>query len=738
MSVRILQPPYAPLSLITLVAFLLCNFSLADEAIVSLANSKSEDSLVTPAMRREAEKPTWVGDTDKLPAFPKPHPEKAFADLNVKILQPDGSILRTPREDWEAARKLVATDPVWRDWIEKKRAVIDSWMLRHHDRTEWRAGWWHDFVSPKDGSFLIWTEDIPGEQTQSFRSKSGHNVPLTPKLVAAWIGTFRKKHTATMADAARMYRITGDICYGEWAASQLDFYAGNYEKWPLSWDRKHPARLGIHCLDDATLLTNLTETARILFDTPSAPATRRESWRRQLFIPHAQMLGQSYHVIHNIATWMRAAQTQVALLYQDEELWQQAVEAPYGLRNQLRRGVTTDYFWYEQSMGYNDYVVTAVLPTLIFAGLTGQGERLREEAAIVQNLMISPLTIRFPDENRLPCPADATGTPRVPLKTLAAAAQILPTTIGINHAHSNLDWPRLLDPLTDLQTSISSSQGKAPVTLPPVTSRSMESSRFALLRQGSWQVFFHYGQIFQSHSQAEALNWSATFNGVDITHDPGTSGYGSKLNQGYFKRGLNHNVPLFGGEGQAGWAPGRLLGFQPGTLALPALVTAIQDTYRPGLSARRSLRIEGDALVDHITLTRTAASKKSATLSLPGLTLHFQGTPRLTPNFQPDGTLAKGRPAAFRYWENISSARFTDHAQWMVEFPEGITLSVTLDCPGFFVIYQGSAPDSPPNRRAGFYVEMEQPLINANDSVSITTRLAPLVQKTPPVLEPPQ
>jgi hypothetical protein len=86
--------------------------------------------------------------------FPKPSPERAFAEL--KHLDSKGSPLRRAREDWDGARQRAAS-PQWRSWIATRRAELDDWMANRGDRVEWIAGWWHDFVSPEDGSFLTWT-----------------------------------------------------------------------------------------------------------------------------------------------------------------------------------------------------------------------------------------------------------------------------------------------------------------------------------------------------------------------------------------------------------------------------------------------------------------------------------------------------------------------------------------------------------------------------------------------------
>src|SRR6185436_5474012 len=123
----------------------------------------------------------------------------------------------------------------------------------------------------------------------------------------------------------------------------------------------------------------------------------------------------------------------------------------------------------------------------------------------------------------------------------AETYRVFPTTIGLEGAAKARDWNTLLDPPP---------ASPRPTTLPPVTSRNFESTRMALLKSGPWQVFLHYGQLTRSHAQAEALNYVAFFGDTDITHDPGTVGYGSPLYKSYYARGSTHNVPLVNGEGE--------------------------------------------------------------------------------------------------------------------------------------------------------------------------------------------
>ncbi|MBI4622888.1 MAG: hypothetical protein HY736_06635 [Verrucomicrobia bacterium] len=118
-------------------------------------------------------------------SFPKPEPEKTFADLKVYAAQ--GRPWRAAIEDWAGARRRVAGDPAWTEWLDKERRHVDAWIAKHRDRVEWAAGWSHDGISPKDASRVIWSGKIPREETQFFFSPSDPQIEITDKLFAWWV-----------------------------------------------------------------------------------------------------------------------------------------------------------------------------------------------------------------------------------------------------------------------------------------------------------------------------------------------------------------------------------------------------------------------------------------------------------------------------------------------------------------------------------------------------------------------
>jgi oligo-alginate lyase len=608
--------------------------------------------------------------------FPKEEPERAFASL--KVFDEKGSPVRAAREDWAGAKERIATDPAWDTWLKERRAAVDAWITEPRDRAEYVAGWWHDFVNDKDGAFLEWTPEPP------------RNVG--PKVFGGWVFGLRSRNGDMMVEAARMWRLTGEQRYFDWAAGQLDFYAENYAKWPLQ-ESKSKSRLMHQSLDDANMLVRFVEAARTLEgDVPEAHregwAARRHRWVEQLFRPMTLLLDETFQRVHNIACWQRAAMAMAAIYTDDADLWARAVDGEFGIRRQVRDGITSDYLWLEQSLGYNRYVVRAFLPLLHLAGITGRLDELREESAAIQNLMLAPSVLRFPG-GWLPTPADTTGKRKQwpEYAVVSEARRVFPTRlVAIDHRVVGRTWGQLLDPVAappPLEREEEDALWRSP------ESRSLESSRMALLKREDWQVFFHYGQLDRSHAQAEALSYEAFHGETDVTHDAGTVGYGSPLHAGYYRTAAAHNVALIDGEGQQGWDEGELLRFD----AERARVTARQPRYRENAGVTRQLSIEDDRLVEETTITTTDGGSHRL-----GIIVHVQGKVKVPREARPTATqLAQWqRPRRWR-------APFVTELAATIG---GKPFRIRMTAPRALTVLHAQVPDAPPNKREALYFEV--------------------------------
>lgn len=611
------------------------------------------------------------------PALASPTSEirKKFSEL--KIYDEKGNPWRAATEDWDGAKNRVANEPNWKQWLQKERKTVDDWISRTADRVEWASGSSHDGVGP-DGSALIWTSKIPIEETPSFTSQSGAHVEITPKITGWWVVTFRARNADMMVRAARLYRMTGDQHYFNWVTRQLDFYAQNFLKWQ---PRRGGARLFGQTLTEATNLIKFAESIRIL--RKEIPDEKMRIWWDQLFKPEIDILNETALTIHNIACWHRSATAQIALVFGEEEIWRAALDGPYGIRQQCAEGITQDFLWQEQSFSYNYYALRAFSTLFTAAGLQGRATELANEMELVENLMLAPLYLRFPD-GTLPTPSDSSeikieNRPR----TLVDNYRIYPTRLGLSGAVERFSWDTLLDPPAPVPNS----------ALPQVESNNLESMRMAVLRSGSWQIFFHYGQISKSHTQAEALNYTAYYGEVPITRDAGTTRYGSPLHKDYFTRGPSQNAPLIDGLGQKSSQPGELIAFSTN----PPLVRASQPKYQPRASVIRTLKIEDPKLIESTELNSRIPAKL-------GVVLNIQGRAKIPTSFKPDPTFYENRPEAFKYWTNVTSAQFDGHATFEIDYG-AVTMLLTFSANQKFTIWHATTPDKPPKKREGFYLE---------------------------------
>ena len=94
----------------------------------------------------------------------------------------------------------------------------------------------------------------------------------------------------------------------------------------------------------------------------------------------------------------------MALYCKDAALWRLRWLLPFE-SDQVRAGGDSDTIWFK-ALGYNGYVVKALAPFFEYALMEGKGAGLETEMATVENLLLSPLVMRFPN-GQLPNPADA-------------------------------------------------------------------------------------------------------------------------------------------------------------------------------------------------------------------------------------------------------------------------------------------------------------------------------------------
>ncbi len=584
-------------------------------------------------------------------------------------------------EDWAAARLKLSIAKEWAGWLAQRRQLLDVWIAAQTERGAFVGGYIHDYIDPNTGVRLVWTSATP-------KPPPGADGSTAQRLERAWVAFMREYNIARISDAARLYVLTGHGEYAVWAASQLDLYASNYERWPLR-TASGRGRMFAHGLDEATNVFALLDSARLL--EKYAGTQRATKWREDLFYPIAQNLKTITSPLTNIGLWQSAAIAAVAMRYGDGQLLEYARTSPFGISETLRQGVTRDNLWVEGSFSYNAYVLDVLDKLLTAAALEEQADAFTQEALLARRLLLAPLDSRFED-GTLPTPGDGTmGFPARPSWLYAKLYRSVPTWFGLRQAMAVRSWETLLDPPV-----LPVGDG---MPLPPVMTRHFPANRMAVLKAGPWQAFVRYGQVVANHAHADALAYELADGATKLSSNAGTASYAAKQHLDYFTQAAAHNVPLINGEGQAAIpASAELVGFA----AAEDSLQVIFPRYRSGVTVERAWRVTAHGFAERTGIFMQPLAG-AARLGSAFHTTCRVGTGTLSLSSDPLGPPAT---KAMKFWTDVQE--YSAGKQWRVSLqcPGSRAYELVVNGPAEQRVIVASAPNTPlPATRTVIYFD---------------------------------
>lgn len=589
---------------------------------------------------------------------------------------------RVAKEDWPTLVSRYKNDPDVANWVQKtEQARVDAWMARNFERADLIGGWVYNYIDPKTNLLRSWspTDAEPAAGT----------TETEKKFKGAWVAWGRQYNIAQAQAAARIYRATGLTKYADWAAKQLDFYATQYGKWPVS-TAEGRSTMYMQGLDEASDAFALVDTARLL--ESYAGAARTATWKNQLFMPMAANLKSTSAPKSNIQLWHASAIAAIAMRYKDATLLDYAINDVAGIKSNMNAGLTSDNLWIEGTFSYNTYVIECLSKLLVAAGIEGYADRFTAEADGALRMLLAPMEYRF-DDGSLPNPGDSTGAQVVVNDAVHwYLYRTMPTYWGVAKATAWRTWESLLDAPTANKTT-------TPPPIPTATTKNFNSLRWSVLRAGNWQAFVRYGGMLANHWADESFNFELRHGTTAIAVDPGTVTYGSPYHQGYFQRGVAGNVPLVDGDNQSKWAPGTLTSFDLAN----ATVSAEQPLFQADASVGRTFRVTTGGLVEQAVIKVPSGKTKR-------LGMVFSSSCDIVPGTGVSS--ATGQPAlpavtAFGYWTN--TATYTTTSNWRVTLKCAGNKNYVMQVwgPGTQRLYIGKAPNTPmPSTRNSIYYEV--------------------------------
>lgn len=506
--------------------------------------------------------------------------------------------------------ELISSVEENRQIIEAMKADVDAFMPDFSDSPEKLSRWGHYYFCDDDGGRLIFDLHSPHKHRCEVCGKVYENDILD----GVWTYFYRNRAVVLGLVSAVIYRATKEKKYFDYAVKVMDFYAKHYSEFPLHnkenfmCDSYEDMKWGCgrmmpQGLNESIVAIRFVQTIEILRDELD------KDWLdmvyHKMFREMFALLAPQATRIHNISCWNLAAIGVMGLAFHDQEMLDFTFGSEYNIREQLKKGVTTDYFWYEGSIHYNFFLLEGISYLYLFSRIY-EYDFGKESSEILEHMFVQAYSYAF-DNQYLPNPND--GWPNLNLRTFSYIYHTMARAAGENSAIGNIT--KLIENCPEQRTILPLSEPyycKNKVCLEqllfnidfdyskfePVKreSRNFPKSNFAMLRNDAWNVFMKYGLNGKSHAHPDIMNVEVMYRGHRISRDLSNAGYRAKLCNEWHRKTLSHNTVCFNGTDITSVNPGKCLYFDG------RKVSALAENVYQGVNYTRTLEISEQGMED--------------------------------------------------------------------------------------------------------------------------------------------
>lgn len=503
--------------------------------------------------------------------------------------------------DEPAMRARAQQLPQGQALVARMRRDVERWSRIFADDPTSLSGWGHEYFCSEDGSALVFDPEKAGE----------HRCPVCGKVFsggvydAAWVYQYRYQALMSALEAACLYRLDADARCLRHFERVIGFYSDHYAEFDVHG--RGPSTSGNgkimpQALNEAIFLTKTVGGLEMLRGKLAPEFVR--SVAEKLLLPGAKFVEAQKKIIHNIPCWINAAVGTVGLFTGTAELIAQAFDEPLGLCDQVRRGITSDHFWYEGSIHYNFFTIESFMNLMLSARLYGKAIPADVERSVYE-MVLAPCHYAF-SSGALPNPND--GWPNVNLKTYTYLYEMADRVFDREQLRRILSYIYAL-PIERTPLPLSAPVFEGDYSMEWLMfsagreawddsdfrgSYNFPSSQFAILRGAHVEAFCKYGHRSPSHAHADKMNVEVMAYGRSISRDLSNCGYAAPLCNGFYRTSAAHNTVLIDGRGHPDTRPGTTEAWNP---AGPELGVRNGGAY-PGVDFNRQLKLGASTVED--------------------------------------------------------------------------------------------------------------------------------------------
>lgn len=502
-----------------------------------------------------------------------------------------------------------------RQIVEAMKKDVDEFMPEFHDSPDRLSRWGHYYFCDDDGGRLIFDLNSPSEHKCQVCGK----VFKSDIFDGVWVYFYRNRAVVMALVSAFIYKATKEKKYFDYAVKVLDFYGTHYQEFVLhnkenkicdSYDTMAwgCGRMMPQGLNESIVAIRFVQTIEILRE--ELDSQWLDMLYHNMFREMFHLLAPQVEAIHNISCWDLCAIGVMGLAFHDQEMIDFAFQSPFNVRQQMKKGVTKDRFWYEGSTHYNFFLLEGVSYLFLFCRLYDYdfGEH---ETKIFEEMFVQAYYYAF-DSLDLPNPND--GWPNLNLRTFSYIYHTVARALGESSQVANITkiiektaGERTILPLSEpyyCQNRVCLEQLLFNIDfdydrIVPVErgSRNFPESNYVILRNKNWNAFMKYGLHGASHAHPDIMNVELMLGNYRVSRDLSNAGYRARLCNEWHRKTLSHNTVCCNGTDITSVNPGQCLAYDG------RKITARADNVYEGVSYCRTIEITENAFEDLFEVT---------------------------------------------------------------------------------------------------------------------------------------
>lgn len=496
-------------------------------------------------------------------------------------------------------------------FIEQIQLEVDDYFLNFSDSPDRTSRWAHHYFCPHDGARFIYNDKTPHSHICSACGKESK----TELFDGCWITMYRNQGVTNAWKSAFLFKATGDEKYLNNLLSFTDFYNDNYlefklhNKEGLEFANMEEAlwgssRIMPQSLNESIFIIRLINALEMVKE--SLPTGYVQKLEKGMFTEAFKMFIPQVNQIHNIRIWLNSAIGVMGHFSNNAEMIKFAYNGEFSIDEQLLKGVTEDFFWYEGSIHYNYFLLEGVVNLLLFSELYDYDFKVGKE--FIEKMMVAGYNYAF-DSHLFPNPND--GWPNVNLKTYsyiyAVATKVYGEDSQVGKVLASIlkkEGERATLPLSKPYYYKNDKSLEELLFTPGIRDNNSEvlkvgsvnfkSSYFGLIKKDNSNIFLKYGHNGPSHAHPDKMNIEVLLDGVMLSRDQSNSGYGNPLCNEWQRTTPSHNTVAVNGLSHTGFDGGKTL------IETETRLKAITENVYEGVNYTRDVELTAKGFSDEL------------------------------------------------------------------------------------------------------------------------------------------